>query len=455
MSSPALTAACKKIIADLEATANSKGKQSARSDLTRVKGQILIVNRTRFSRRLSDLLPQLSGPKNQKHRDKIWEAYDARLKALENYIRVPGNPDRLQQLKDFVRDNEAMLQLRQNDNVYYVQSYRSAQRAKGRTLKAVVKKYFEDNKIGFNEDDLRRVSGADNKSGSQIGHAETVGGQQFGMAASTVRAAKAKDTVSRFTGGESATLKGIIGKYETTMKFEIDHSQVIDSKGKFNKDYIPVLSWQGSLTNQEQALLEAAAIQALIDDFKDLANKKGSTTLKHGVAQVLLHNVAGKKSPKKKVTGKKKKAVKERGSGSSSKKVSVPRGMQVARDSGIDASVATAARSRNTKRSFVNVGSLLGILNQRINQTVADNMGDPRLNYQTGRFATSVQITDINITPQGFPSVGYTYQKYPYQTFEPGFAQGDQDRDPRRLIDLSIREIAAGLAVGRLYTRRQ
>jgi hypothetical protein len=57
-------------------------------------------------------------------------------------------------------------------------------------------------------------------------------------------------------------------------------------------------------------------------------------------------------------------------------------------------------------------------------------------------------------TPQGFPSVGYTYALYPYQTFEPGYVQGSAERDPRKLIDASIREIATNLAIGRFYTRR-
>ena len=97
---------------------------------------------------------------------------------------------------------------------------------------------------------------------------------------------------------------------------------------------------------------------------------------------------------------------------------------------------------------------LLGILNERLPQTVMKNMGPPRLTNRTGRFASSVKITDIARTPQGFPSIGYTYQKSPYQTFETGQRQGDVDRDPRRLIDYSIREIAAQLAIGRFYTRR-
>ena len=81
-------------------------------------------------------------------------------------------------------------------------------------------------------------------------------------------------------------------------------------------------------------------------------------------------------------------------------------------------------------------------------------MQPPALEYQTGRFASSVRVTDVSKTTKGFPSIGYTYQLYPYQTFEPGFAQGSVDRDPRRLIDRSIREIAAGMAIGRFYTRR-
>ena len=100
------------------------------------------------------------------------------------------------------------------------------------------------------------------------------------------------------------------------------------------------------------------------------------------------------------------------------------------------------------------LASILGIINDRLPKQVAKNMGDPRLNYRTGRFAGSVRLTDVAQTAKGFPSIGYTYMKSPYQTFEPGFAQGSVDRDPRKIIDFSIREIAAGMAMGRFYTRR-
>ena len=81
-------------------------------------------------------------------------------------------------------------------------------------------------------------------------------------------------------------------------------------------------------------------------------------------------------------------------------------------------------------------------------------MGSPALTNRTGRFASSVRASRCFKTPKGFPSIGYTYQLYPYQTFEKGNRQGSSERDPRTLIDKSIREIATQFVIGRLYTRR-
>lgn len=97
---------------------------------------------------------------------------------------------------------------------------------------------------------------------------------------------------------------------------------------------------------------------------------------------------------------------------------------------------------------------LIGLINKELPKTVEKNMGRPRLANRTGRFASSVRVTEVATTAKGFPSFGYTYQKNPYQTFEPGFKQGSPDFDPRPLIDSSIREIAIKFAIGRFYTRR-
>ena len=101
-----------------------------------------------------------------------------------------------------------------------------------------------------------------------------------------------------------------------------------------------------------------------------------------------------------------------------------------------------------------NLNQYLGVFNAQLQDVVRKNMGPPRLENRTGRFASSVRVTEIQQTKRGFPSIGYTYQKDPYQTFEKGFKRGSQERDPRSLIDFSIREIATQFAMGRFYTRR-
>ena len=112
-----------------------------------------------------------------------------------------------------------------------------------------------------------------------------------------------------------------------------------------------------------------------------------------------------------------------------------------------------STHSRAT-RSPTSIVTMIGIFNQQLPNRVMKNMGPPRLTNRTGTFANSVRVTDITKTAQGFPSIGYTYQKSPYQTFEVGGKQGSTDYDPRNLINQSIREIAVQFAMGRFYTRR-
>lgn len=100
---------------------------------------------------------------------------------------------------------------------------------------------------------------------------------------------------------------------------------------------------------------------------------------------------------------------------------------------------------------------LIGLINKKLPDTVRKNMNAPALQNRTGRFAESVKLTEVVETPKGFPSFGYTYQRNPYQRFEIGTGEppwATPERDPRKLIELSIREIASQFAIGRFYTRR-
>jgi len=113
-------------------------------------------------------------------------------------------------------------------------------------------------------------------------------------------------------------------------------------------------------------------------------------------------------------------------------------------------------RATKAQKSAKSPIALLALINQALPNVLVKNMGEPRLVNRTGRFAQSVRATDISTTRAGYPSIGYTYQKNPYQVFEStsGSRFSSRERDPRALIDQSIREIAATLVVGRLYTRR-
>jgi hypothetical protein len=112
-------------------------------------------------------------------------------------------------------------------------------------------------------------------------------------------------------------------------------------------------------------------------------------------------------------------------------------------------------RARDAKGQFFSLASLLTILNEKLHDQIKKNMGKGSaksiLNYRTGRFANSVEVTRLTMTKDSAIQAFYTYQKYPYQTFEPGFKQGDPpSRNPKLLIGKSIREIAKAIVTNRL-----
>lgn len=96
--------------------------------------------------------------------------------------------------------------------------------------------------------------------------------------------------------------------------------------------------------------------------------------------------------------------------------------------------------------SGVNLRSLIPSLNQRLPEFVRDNMGqNGRLTNRTSRFSESAQIVDID--ENSF--ITYTYMKNPYQVFEK-----DKQKDPRPLIEQSIREMVIGQIGARFGVRR-
>jgi len=184
----------------------------------------------------------------------------------------------------------------------------------------------------------------------------------------------------------------------------------------------------------------------------DISNLKGSPTIPERIGKQLKHVLDPEMSGKPKGStlkpqpgkGKIKKGTKRKKKAKSSRAVSI-------------ALLPRKQKSKKSEKSKVSISMILPLLNAALPNRVASNMGSPRLENRSGRFASSVRAIDAVTTPKGHLSVGYTYRKDPYSVYEStsGTRFSSAERDPRSVIDLSIREIAAQFGLGRLYTRRQ
>jgi hypothetical protein len=109
---------------------------------------------------------------------------------------------------------------------------------------------------------------------------------------------------------------------------------------------------------------------------------------------------------------------------------------------------------RDKQGQFISPISIRNLLNSSLAQQIQKNMGKGSarnvLNYRTGRFANSAKVTDVNAR-DGAITAFYSYMKNPYSTFAPGGRQANPlSRDPNKLIQLSIRQLAAGIMATRL-----
>lgn len=340
----------------------------------------------------------------------------------------------------------------------------------------------EEAQILFNTDDPtgKQISAASGRSDVGVlkrgGEREHAGKTTVG-AARLVAAMKWMETdkyFKRYTGmkiaksfaekyGELEAVFDTKGTKKGSLQLKIkENVQVFVGPGSKNYPGSQVNDWDSAPGKQGlRDKLEGVMIRHL--QKQKLEDLKGSPSITDNAETAVSHELMSsfKKGKHIKVTGPKTKNTsrpKNKATASSKSKKGPAK-----RTSAPKASIATLAATRgaggkSAKSSRLSSPiNLLAILNSKINRTVQKNMGDPALNNITGTFANSVKITDVSATPQGFPSIGYTYQRRPYEVFESssGTRFSSIQRDPRRLIDTSIREIAAQLVEGRIYTRRQ
>lgn len=243
----------------------------------------------------------------------------------------------------------------------------------------------------------------------------------------------------------------------------VDYQALVDSKGNLRADYVPIITFQDFYANRGIDAREEKLILKIVRKFftetitaDGLVNMKGSRSLREQIEDVIVNPIVTVAAKNKRVKTTAKKAP----SSSKSGRKKAPSKQLKAGTAVIAAKRQAAKKSfkktsaKDTQRSMFSVVSLI---NEKLPSTIRKNMRAPALQNQTGRFANSVRIMEAIQTEKGFPSLGYTYDKEPYQVFEQGRGKApwaNENRDPRTLIDKSIREIAAELALGRFYTRR-
>jgi hypothetical protein len=107
--------------------------------------------------------------------------------------------------------------------------------------------------------------------------------------------------------------------------------------------------------------------------------------------------------------------------------------------------------NRKNKPNLIN---MVNLINMQLADTIKKNMGNPRLVNRTGRFAESAKVLPASIDRDNYIRLPYNYLKFPYQTFEVGYARGSVQRDPRKVISESIRELAAKMVLTKLRVVR-
>ena len=228
---------------------------------------------------------------------------------------------------------------------------------------------------------------------------------------------------------------------------------------KYNRPGSESYDWKNLRAQMEEELAKA-----LFEDVEDFANKAASMSpiekIKRLTTNQVIDAIVGSQNKNFRVKATREKVQKKKQDKSKVGRVNKKTSKEK-KTSTLKVGVATAsnvgAATKKNSAPRSNLLRLQAILNAKLPAEVRKNMGAPALENRSGAFASSVRITDISTTAKGFPSVGYTYDKSPYQIFEMGKGKtpwASAQRDPRKLIDRSIREIASEQLVGRFFTRR-
>ena len=315
-------------------------------------------------------------------------------------------------------------------------------------IKALNKKLRELNRGRKEENQAELISSR--KGFLDLGHEKD-------SSVSLQRAARVQQALWKFDANKSLSplAREVIDELSGVITFEIGK----DDKGP-PLDVIRV-KMESKAINRASTSKEKNEVLQLNKALKKAAEKigeewaeiEGSDSSVQKRRKIIIEDFVGplRKSPRAKVRTEKTKV--KRSTGKAQKRTKAPKAIKKQYQDKDKTTLSTTTAKKGVAGTPL---ALLAMINKELPDTVRKNMRLPAMENRTGRFADSVRATDIMMTNKGFPSIGYTYQKDPYEVFEigSGNVRATPERDPRSLIDKSIREIAAEFAIGRFYTRR-
>jgi hypothetical protein len=259
--------------------------------------------------------------------------------------------------------------------------------------------------------------------------------------------------------GASTALKGtkVLKEDRVTLQMEVA-TYAKKEAGRLIKQFTTTLkiNEESAFRNQRDSSKEKSILNALSKEVEDYLIKRTNlftTKTSNSALEIvisLLDDTAkkggGKVSPRKKVSSSKdlvQSKIKGKTTASSQKESF--KGSKI------------PGEKKELTPARTNWSSLIGIINAKLPQKVITNMGTPGLVNRTGTFANSTKVINIQTTKEGYPSIVFDYQRSPYDVFDKTKGKAPWNtpaRDPRALVDRSVREIVREMAIGRFFTRR-
>ena len=305
----------------------------------------------------------------------------------------------------------------------------------------------------------------DSDLGFDVGHNIPVAYKQVELFASNK--ALLKSVVEKFTAAMGGSAKLTSSSINAVVK-EVQQAALLAAKNTTMENNFVVLKEEldkrghGAVTvfiESSKANQDSESEARITNQFRELLLTRIKAQLRGKDAAIKLLNQPGSKNYTEQLTDAvlnaiTKKPTKSQGTsvGKSKLKSSINTNSVSSKVSNATTQNVRMAPLRSVRGQFASQTNLFALITALLPKVIETNMQSPNLNYQTGRFAESVELKGLETARDGSVTAFLTYMKYPYETYEPGFARGYLNKSPTRLIDQSVREIASGLVLNRLRT---